>query len=93
MSKNEKSTTPKWTDPDDAPRLTRELAAQGEVRDGDEVVRPASGTLTGRGRPRLDAPKKLVTLRLDQSVIEKLRASGPGWQSRANAILKKAVDA
>jgi uncharacterized protein (DUF4415 family) len=93
MSKNEKSTTPKWTDPDDAPRLTRELATQGEVRDGDEVVRPASGTLTGRGRPRLDAPKKLVTLRLDQSVIEKLRASGPGWQSRANAILKKAVDA
>ncbi len=93
MSKNAKSTTPKWTDPDDAPRLTRDLAAQGEVRDGDKLVRPASGTLAGRGRPKLDAPKKLVTLRLDQSVIEKLQAGGPGWQSRANAILKKAVDA
>lgn len=93
MSKNVKSITPKWTDPDDAPRLTRELAAQGEVREGDTLIRPASGTLTGRGRPKLEAPKKLVTLRLDQSVIEKLRAGGPGWQSRANAILKKAVGA
>lgn len=93
MSKNVKSITPKWTDPDDAPRLTRELAPQGEVRDGDTLIRPASGTLAGRGRPKLEAPKKLVTLRLDQSVIEKLRAGGPGWQSRANAILKKAVGA
>jgi uncharacterized protein (DUF4415 family) len=35
--------------------------------------------------------KKLVSLRLDPDVLEKLRASGPGWQSRANAALRKAV--
>ena len=34
--------------------------------------------------------KKLVSLRLDPDVLEKLRASGPGWQSRANAVLRKA---
>jgi hypothetical protein len=28
-----------------------------------------------------------VTLRLDTSVLDKLRALGPGWQTRANAIL------
>jgi uncharacterized protein (DUF4415 family) len=47
--------------------------------------------LTRPGRPKSDRPKQQVTLRLDQDVIEKLRESGPGWQSRANEILKKAV--
>lgn len=35
--------------------------------------------------------KKLVSLRLDPDVLDKLRESGPGWQSRANAVLRKAV--
>jgi uncharacterized protein (DUF4415 family) len=35
--------------------------------------------------------KRLVSLRLDPDVLEKLRAGGPGWQSRANAALRKAV--
>jgi uncharacterized protein (DUF4415 family) len=44
-----------------------------------------------RGRPALDHPKKQVTIRLDQDVLEKLRADGPGWQSRINDILRKAA--
>lgn len=48
-------------------------------------------TLTRRGRPRLEKPKRQVTIRLDSDVIDRLRASGPGWQSRVNEILKKAV--
>jgi uncharacterized protein (DUF4415 family) len=32
-----------------------------------------------------------VTLRLDPDVIEKFRESGPGWQGRMNAALRKAV--
>jgi uncharacterized protein (DUF4415 family) len=43
-----------------------------------------------RGRPRLETPKKLVTLRLDQDVVEKFRATGKGWQSRINEVLKQA---
>ena len=43
-----------------------------------------------RGRPKLEAPKKLVTLRLDQDVVEKFRATGKGWQSRINEVLKHA---
>ena len=34
------------------------------------------------------APKKLISLRLDQDVIDGFRASGPGWQSRINAALR-----
>ncbi|MFC3322589.1 BrnA antitoxin family protein [Mesorhizobium cantuariense] len=44
-----------------------------------------------RGRPALDNPKKQVTLRLDSDVVAQFRAGGPGWQSRINDILRKAV--
>jgi uncharacterized protein (DUF4415 family) len=43
-----------------------------------------------RGRPKLEAPKKLVTLRLDQDVVDKFRATGKGWQSRINEALRRA---
>ncbi|MGE0222718.1 MAG: BrnA antitoxin family protein [Acetobacteraceae bacterium] len=35
--------------------------------------------------------KVLVSLRLEREVVDKLRASGPGWQARANEMLRKAV--
>ncbi|MBV9778040.1 MAG: BrnA antitoxin family protein [Acetobacteraceae bacterium] len=35
--------------------------------------------------------KVLVSLRLERDVVERLRASGPGWQSRVNDMLRKAV--
>ncbi len=41
--------------------------------------------------PQKVPTKKLVSLRLDPEVLEKLRSSGPGWQGRANAALRKAV--
>ena len=46
-----------------------------------------------RGRPKTGTAKQLVSLRLEQSVIEALRATGPGWQKRANDILKSAMKA
>lgn len=44
-----------------------------------------------RGRPPVEAPKKLVSLRLDAEVIAALEASGPGWRQRINDILKAAL--
>jgi uncharacterized protein (DUF4415 family) len=41
------------------------------------------------GRPRLANPKQQVSVRLDADVLAKLRASGPGWQGRMNAALRK----
>lgn len=43
------------------------------------------------GRPRAEHPKRQVTLRLDQDVVDRLKAEGPGWQTRANTALRKAV--
>ncbi len=38
------------------------------------------------------APKKIpVSIRLSAEVVERFKATGPGWQSRIDAALKKAV--
>lgn len=44
-----------------------------------------------RGRPKLDTPKLAVKLRLDAKTVERLRGSGPGWQTRVNAALCRLV--
>lgn len=50
--------------------------------------------LARRGRPPgsvAASTKHAVKLRLDPDVLAALRASGAGWQTRVNAILRAAV--
>ncbi len=68
---------------EEIPELTDEWFDKADLHVGDRLIR------RGRGRPPADAPKKLVSLRLDQDVIDRFRAGGPGWQSRINAALRK----
>jgi uncharacterized protein (DUF4415 family) len=49
-----------------------------------EAVKPS----LRRGRPLGSGSKAQVTLRLDVDVLEKFRASGDGWQTRINEVLK-----
>jgi len=51
----------------------------------------AGMTPSRRGRPRLEAPKVEVKIRLDAATVEHLRGSGPGWQTRVNALLGRLV--
>lgn len=44
-----------------------------------------------RGRPKSAAPKVEVKIRLDADTVEHLRGSGPGWQTRVNALLGQLV--
>jgi uncharacterized protein (DUF4415 family) len=45
----------------------------------------------GRGRPRLDHPKQRIQLRVDEEVLQRFKAGGPGWQTRMNSALRKAA--
>lgn len=72
-----------WVDPDDAPELTAAWFAGADLYDGDKLIRKG-------GRPKAANPKRAVNIRLDADLLEHLRASGPGWQSRVNATLRKA---
>ena len=47
----------------------------------------------GRGRPvgSSTSNKQQVTLRLDRDALDRLKAAGPGWQSRINEAVRKAA--
>ena len=83
MTKRKPATKPAWVDPDDAPELTEDWFVTADLYDGDTLVR--------RGRPKSAAPKSAVSLRIDPDVLAYYRATGPGWQSRINAALRKAA--
>jgi uncharacterized protein (DUF4415 family) len=76
------------SDPD-APEATDEqLAAARPFADVfPELMESIS---RGRGRPTVETPRQQISLRLEPDVIAKFKATGKGWQSRINEVLKKA---
>jgi uncharacterized protein (DUF4415 family) len=44
-----------------------------------------------RGRPKLAVPKVPINLRIDAEVLRAFRATGSGWQTRMNAVLRSHV--
>ena len=57
------------------PELTDEMLSRARVNKG--------------GRPLSPNPRKLVSLRLPIDVIERWKATGPGWQTRMAERLSK----
>lgn len=76
---------------DDLPEWTDDQFDRARFSIAGKIIRKANGTLTRPGRPRVENPKKQVTLRLDPDVLDKFRATGKGWQSRINAELRKVL--
>lgn len=64
------------SDPDAQPLSDAEL-----VR-----LRPA------RGRPKAAIKRPMLSMRVDPDVLAHLRASGKGWQTKVNALLRQAVE-
>jgi uncharacterized protein (DUF4415 family) len=79
MSANKSLTAPDRTDPDDAPDLSsldhRAKFAAVPVR---------------RGRPKKETTKVPIGLRLAADIVESLKASGPGYNTRVEEALRKA---
>lgn len=44
------------------------------------------------GRPAATVVRPMVSMRLDPDVLAHLRASGKGWQTKVNALLREAVE-
>jgi uncharacterized protein (DUF4415 family) len=61
------------------------------ARPAREVLPPdVYAALTGkRGRPKSKNPKVFTGIRFDADVLEGLRATGRGWQTRANDALRE----
>lgn len=62
----------------DTMELTAELAAKLQP-----LRRP--------GRPKVEQPKVPMTMRVDADVLDAIKASGTGWQTRVNQVLREAV--
>lgn len=79
------------TDHDDNPEWTDKDFAR--ARSASQVL-PASiaATLVRKkgGRPA-GSNKEQVSLRIDRDVLQRFRATGPGWQSRMNEALRSAA--
>ena len=72
---------------------TRELSAEeiARMRPASEVV-PHIVERYRRTRGKQKAPtKKHISIRLDADLAEHFRNSGPGWQTRLNDALRRAV--
>ena len=59
----------------DAPELTEEMLRRADIKK--------------RGRPVTGKTRKLLTLRLPIEVIDRWKATGPGWQTRMAERLSK----
>lgn len=62
---------------DELPELTDDMLNRGKVNKG--------------GRPHSENPKKLISIRLPEDVIQKWRSTGPGWQTRMAEKLARVV--
>ena len=76
-------------DPDDGEASDEALAQAKPLTDALPDLAAALRRSAG-GRPPSDDPKVPISIRLDRAVLEKFRATGPGWQSRINDLLRKA---
>ncbi|MBB5755254.1 BrnA antitoxin family protein [Prosthecomicrobium pneumaticum] len=65
---------------DELPEWTDEMFERADFLIGGKLVR--------RGRPRAEAPKKAISIRLSQDVLDAFKAEGPGWQTRIDAALR-----
>ncbi|MFV0383376.1 BrnA antitoxin family protein [Paracoccus sp. (in: a-proteobacteria)] len=77
----------------DSPELTDEqLATARPFRKAHpELLSGMQEEEARRGRPPLENPKVSISARLDADLVAALRATGPGWQTRVNAILREAL--
>jgi uncharacterized protein (DUF4415 family) len=79
MPVNNPLTVADWTDPDDAPDLSTP-----------EYQAKFAATPVRRGRPKAETTKVHIGFRLAADVVESVKASGPGYNSRVEEALRKA---
>ncbi len=67
------------SDPDAQPLTDEQLAAMVPLR-------------SLRGRPKSDSRKLLVSVRYSPEVVSFFKATGEGWQSRMDSVLREYVE-
>lgn len=75
--------------PEEDAAIARGIANDPDTYEFSDEDFAAAAQARKRGRPHVISPKAQVTLRLDSDLLEALRSSGPGWQTRVNDQLRR----
>lgn len=78
------------SDEEDA-RIRAGIAADPDTHEASEADF-ARMTRRSPGRPAAAVARPMLSMRVDPDVLAHLRASGKGWQTRVNAVLRQAVE-
>jgi len=78
VEENKRITASAKADPDAQPLSAKQLKAMVPIR-------------TLRGRPKSANAKQLVSVRYSQEVLAYFKATGDGWQSRMDGVLRQYV--
>jgi uncharacterized protein (DUF4415 family) len=78
VEENKRISAAAKADPDAQPLTPKQLKAMVPLR-------------TLRGRPKSANPKQLVSVRYSPEVLEFFKATGEGWQTRMDGVLRQYV--
>ena len=75
----------------DLKRVDAHKVKRGEYKDLPELTDAMlkRGVVKRAGRPVATNPRRQVTIRLPESVLEHWKETGPGWQTRMAELLSK----
>jgi uncharacterized protein (DUF4415 family) len=59
--------------------------ALGRIHTPDEIKKRRVG------RPSMESKRPMMSMRIDQDILDKLRAKGKGWQTKVNGLLREAL--
>ncbi|MDL2407366.1 BrnA antitoxin family protein [Rhizobium calliandrae] len=80
------------SDPDNPELTDEQIASLKPLREVlPDLAASIDKEIARRGRPKADVTKTPVTIRLDQDIVDRYKATGKGWQSRMNDDLRKAI--
>ncbi|MFC0242837.1 BrnA antitoxin family protein [Rhodopseudomonas telluris] len=71
------------------PRTLNDARTEAEAAFKKVTTKPVEAPVVKR--QGLPGVKEMVSLRIDQDVLEHFQSEGPGWQDRINAALRKAA--
>jgi uncharacterized protein (DUF4415 family) len=83
MSAKQKGSVRTSPEVDEPPEITEVWNQGADLYRGRRLIR--------RGRPKLENPRQLLSLRLPPHVIASWKATGPGWQTRMVKVLESAA--
>jgi uncharacterized protein (DUF4415 family) len=78
-------------EPGDGPYDPNDGAAARAFFERADLIRGGKVVRRGTRGPQKAPTKKLVSLRLSPEVVDHFKASGPGWQTRIDETLVKAI--